>query len=186
MPLTPTPTGPVSVPMFRLAEMIADSAAFQTAAGLTPPDPDARDKLILGINGDKRIFLPSLRAEDGDYLSLVPRMPLAVVQMGDAWQRPVIGGGANPLLSIQQGQLAVSYFARDELPADRLASFVTADNLFGAIDHEILQYVSPVTEDDLAMSGSEIFLLPIHSSEIEDAQHAGAGYWRAIFTYSFN
>lgn len=56
----PTPAGPYTVPLHKLAQMIAECAAFQERCGLTYPDALAEDKLVNGEGGLKRIYYPAI------------------------------------------------------------------------------------------------------------------------------
>ena len=87
----PTPLGPYTAPLAKLAEMLAEAAVFQEQCGLTYPDGTANEQLVQGLGGLKKIFYPALDDEQWP-----EKLPVAVIMLGDDWRlRPVAGGMRN-------------------------------------------------------------------------------------------
>lgn len=107
-PQPPSPVGPLTVPLAKLADMLAETAAFQEAAGLVFPDGDANEKLIQGLRGKKRIFYPALEeTEFRDYL------PLAIIMQGDDWNMAPVAGGSQVWFHGPTGSLELILAAPD-------------------------------------------------------------------------
>lgn len=90
MSADPQPLGPYTVPLHKLAQMVAECAAFQGRCGLTYPDADAEEKLVDGDGGMKRIYYPALESID----AVLSKLPAAVISESEDWSIPMVSGGA--------------------------------------------------------------------------------------------
>lgn len=109
----PSPVGPYSVPLHKLAQMLSECSSFQTRAGLTYPDAAAEAKLVNGDGGQKRIFYPMLETSF-DGIDPYAHVPLAIITWGDDWQLPRVAGGARNYFHSPRGELILELIDEDQ------------------------------------------------------------------------
>lgn len=97
----PTPVGPYTVPLHKLAQMVSVCAAFQERCGLTYPDATAEAQLVNGEGGEKHIYYPAF---EGDALT---RLPVAIITWGDSWRLGMVAGGARNYFHGPDGELVL-------------------------------------------------------------------------------
>lgn len=127
-PKPPTPAGPYTVPLAKLADMLAETAAFQEQCGLTYPDGECLEKLVQGDGGFKRIYYPAL---DND--AWKDKLPIAVVAQGDAWRLPRVAGGGRNFFHSPDGTLELILCDIDRAEWSLEAGARTFMNWVGAV-----------------------------------------------------
>jgi hypothetical protein len=181
----PTPEGPYTVPLHRLAQMLAECAAFQTRCGLSYPDADAEAKLVNGDGGLKRIFYPAI---EGDALELAP---CAILTWGSDWQLPMSSGGARNYFHSPVGEIFLELIDVERHPGNEEASTRNFGNWIGLVLHSGDDAAPGLGElsalnDRLAINRFTQLEPPLFLERVDsEARGAGKGGLAARFAIQF-
>lgn len=169
--------GPISVPLYKLARLVAETETCQTWCGLTYPDASAASTLI-DTPSTQHIFTPTCRRPPPE---LLDSMPLFVCGQGNAWQHASQTGGA-----------------RNYLRPDGVAELLIADrDRYPDNDEESLRYfnnqVGELLTDLGELSGtSDRFdfysvrqVVPPHWPDQEEEASLDQRYWLVLFEFTW-
>lgn len=179
--MPPTPEGPYTVPLHKLAQMVAECAAFQTRVGLTYPDADAEAKLVNGDGGFKRIFYPAIEDENDPLLKL----PSAIISYSEDWSMQMIAGGDRNYFHGARGSLEFGLMDHDRHPHSIEASMRDFMNFIGMV----IQSGNTDTPGLCELSAKDDRLIISEISQMDppeicsrDVQHQKQrAYWSARF-----
>ncbi len=180
----PTPAGPYTVPLHRLAQMLSECAAFQTRCSLTYPDADAEAKLVNGDGGLKRIYYPDLTDENA-----LAGMPYAVITWGGEWRMPQSSGGARNYFSGAQGELILRIADKSRYPANREAALRDFGNFVGQViltgDDDNPGLLELAALDDRLVISDLAQTEPPWECERREGEANGEIYWQAEFSVRY-
>lgn len=177
----PSAAGPYTVPLYKLATMVAECAAFQEACGFTYPMLDEEGVLLNGDGGKKRIFYPGI--EDADYGDF----PLAIISAGEEWTMRLHAGGDRNYSYSPSGSLELMLMnwatgENNEFAARSFLNFI-GQVISGDDDNPGLWQLS-AADDRLAINEITQFLPPQMCSRTEESQREQI-YWQAGFTVRY-
>lgn len=181
---TPAPAGPYTVPLYELARIVAETAAFQERCGLTYPDAAALAKLIDGEGGMKRIYYPDCSDREGT----LSRLPFAVITFGGTWRLPMVSGGARNYFHGPQGDLIlrVTDKARHTLREGALRDFGNFVGTLLASGDDDRPGISELSALDDRLSIYDIAQTePPWECERVEGEANGEPYWAAEFLISY-
>jgi hypothetical protein len=123
---TPQPEGPITTPLCKLVELVAESTNFRVRAGLAADAVRANEKLIDGADGwEKRIFYPFADLETLEVY------PAAVLWTGGTEFTQDSGGHRNFLAT--SGNIALLLVDLCKYPEDRETSCRDFTNFAGNV-----------------------------------------------------
>ncbi|MGE0605548.1 MAG: hypothetical protein AB7O62_00375 [Pirellulales bacterium] len=172
MPITAE--GPISLPLYKLAELLAETQECQEWCGLTYPDASAATTLIDDAN-TKHIWMPCTSEE---ITRLIDRMPVFAVGQSSPWNLQSRSAGAsNWLRPAGAAELLIADI--DRYPNDQEASGREFQNRVGRLLSQMGQLSGQ--GERLDFQSIDQVLAPIVCDQEEEAS-AGARWWIALYT----
>jgi hypothetical protein len=170
MPQTPLATGPLMVPLSKLADMLAALTSVQARFG-TPGNVPATLE---------RVFFPMLEDEQAQTAqdTLRVHLPCIVVGCGDKWSLKSVAGGHQNFLFPDQAGNSIRLLLGDKTRyEDRRSAYIDFGNWAGAVCQQLADVAAE--DDNLAIMNIRQQTPPMLCSKEEE--NSGGLYFTASF-----
>lgn len=162
--------GPLLHPLNRLADMLVLSPTFAELVGEDIDDPNLADKLLRGVGGTKRVFVPEFKSDKYDLY------PAAVIGFGGPgclhWTS--VAGGQQNYLRPDRGMVRLTLIGAAEALAGDIE---VATKNFARVAGKIVDEINALAarDDFLAIDEADLEIQPLQPSE-QEVQSLGHTY----------